>query len=517
MSNNKKYSLIVIGSGMTGLSSALTWAKNNNLKEKPVLLIEKNDKTGGYVTTYNRKGYNFDTCQIISNLNNIYQYFGVDINLKQFTGYYMRVFLIDPKTKAVKIINLPSGKDNFTKHLMKEYSDEAENIEKFMKYSDEMYNELFKLKYDPGFFDIMKMLFTTPKVISNASKSFGEYVDKFGIKNPELREIFKVFAALSGLPEYEVAALLPIGVLFSLLDGAYRPKDGFIELPKALEKRYTELGGDLMLNTAVEEIIVENSEVKGVKLENGDIINSDYVITTVETKIGMEKLVGLDILKDADPKYAGKVENVEMSLSSMNIALGLDDNIDLAGLGLDCGYNMMTSGGESFEKLYEGAKRGKILFSEELFHIGVICPSLTTGGKPNITIRVVPMSIGNWAKLKKNDREKYKAEKEKWSNFFIELVEKYMIPDLRKHIVIKDVASPATYAFYSGSPTASIYDMESRTNNFGRSRLSTKTPIKGLYQPKFAHGVFGTINGGMQAIDMIMDQKIMGGNSRIKL
>ena len=50
MNEEKKYGLIVIGGGMTGLSTALTWALNHDLKKDRVLLIEKEPKTGGYVT-----------------------------------------------------------------------------------------------------------------------------------------------------------------------------------------------------------------------------------------------------------------------------------------------------------------------------------------------------------------------------------------------------------------------------------------------------------------------------------
>ena len=41
MTGKNKYGLIVVGGGITGLSSALTWALNHDVKEEPVLLIEK--------------------------------------------------------------------------------------------------------------------------------------------------------------------------------------------------------------------------------------------------------------------------------------------------------------------------------------------------------------------------------------------------------------------------------------------------------------------------------------------
>jgi hypothetical protein len=39
-------------------------------------------------------------------------------------------------------------------------------------------------------------------------------------------------------------------------------------------------------------------------------------------------------------------------------------------------------------------------------------------------------------------------------------------------------------------------------------------PVKGLFQPKFSHGVWPSLQGGMQVVDMILRGKIMRGNSR---
>ncbi|MFX0073646.1 MAG: hypothetical protein ACFFAO_21420 [Candidatus Hermodarchaeota archaeon] len=130
-------------------------------------------------------------------------------------------------------------------------------------------------------------------------------------------------------------------------------------------------------------------------------------------------------------------------------------------------------------------------------------------------MRITPMALADWAELRENDYEKYKQRKEKWADFFIDKVEKYLIPDLRKHIVVLDISTPATYARYSGSPTGAVYDMAPYPDNFGRTRLKMRTPIKGLFQPKFVHGVFGCLLAGIQVNDMILDRKIMDGNARM--
>ncbi|MHA1671735.1 MAG: hypothetical protein ACTSV5_14345 [Promethearchaeota archaeon] len=102
------------------------------------------------------------------------------------------------------------------------------------------------------------------------------------------------------------------------------------------------------------------------------------------------------------------------------------------------------------------------------------------------------------------------------ADFFIDKVEKYLIPDLRKHMKVLDISIPATYARYSGSISGAIYNMALYTNNFGRTRLKMRTPIKGLFQPKFVHGVIGCLLAGMQVNDMILNRKIMNGSARYK-
>jgi all-trans-retinol 13,14-reductase len=512
--NNKK-GLIVIGGGITGLSTGLVWALNNDVKKEPVLIIEKEPKTGGYVTSYEREGFVFDTCQMIPNISEILSYLGVDIDLKTFKGYYMRIFLVNPETDQVKVLELPSGVERFKNMLMEKYPQNAKEIANFLDHSRAMYLELFKLKMEPKFTEILKMLVTCPKIVKNASKTFKKYFEKFNITEPDVIEIFNVFAEFSALPSEQVVAIVPLSAMHSLLDGTFRPTKGFIELPKKIEERYLSLGGELRLKTKAEKILVEDGQVKGVRLEGGEEIYSDYVVTTVDPKVAMIDMVGLDILSNLDKNYAKKVQNVKMSTSSMNLSIGLDDEIDLAGLGLDCGYNVITTGGDTYDRLFEAYEKGKIAFSNKLFHIGIVCPSLTTGGKPNITVRITPMDMGDWTELRNTDYQQYTEKKQKWADFFIDKVEKYLIPDLKKHIIVLDISTPATYARYSGSPSGAVYDMAPYPNNFGRTRLKMRTPVKGLFQPKFVHGVFGCLLAGIQVNDMILNRKIMDGNARL--
>jgi phytoene dehydrogenase-like protein len=226
--------------------------------------------------------------------------------------------------------------------------------------------------------------------------------------------------------------------------------------------------------------------------------------------LAMKTLVGKEYLP-AD--YIERLDRVVMSPSSLNISLGLDSKIDLGRLDLDYPYNVVSTGLGTTEKLFEAFLAGETAFTKDCFHTAVVCPSLTTGMKNTVTIRGVPFGLDAWPQIRANSPARYKKEKERWAEFFMAIIEKYFIPGLRKHVKVMDIASPATYARYSGSPTGSIYDMAALVTQFGPKRLPMKTPVENLYQPKFAHGIYGGMMNGVQVTDLILDRAFNGGNS----
>jgi all-trans-retinol 13,14-reductase len=514
MSNSDKVSLVVIGGGISGLSTALAWALNNNTQDKPVLLIEKEPLLGGYVTSFKREGFLFDIVQIIPDSSDILEYFGIDMELKKFQGYYARIFLADFITHKTRTINIPSGLKEFREFLLHEYPHQSEQVNRFFNYSVSMFDELLNLKVEPRFPELLKIIIKCPKIIGNSNKTFKQYIEKFNFTDKDILEILDVFAAFSGLPAERVSALLPVSAMITSLKGSFRPLNGFIEFPNHLKKRLLELGGRILTKSKVTRILTDNLKAIGVELENGDIIYAENVVSTIDPKVAMLELLGAEKLKKASTLYADKLIKARMSPSALLINLGLDDRIDLKGMGFDCGYNLLTSGTGTNNKLFEAFDREELLLDKDCFYIPVICPSLTTGGKQSITIIAYPAAISNWKELRDIDYNAYTKHKQQIASFYLEMVEKYMIPELSKHIVFMDIASPSTFARYSGSPTGSKFDMSPYPENFGKTRLPTRTPIKNLFQPKFSHGIWPSLQAGLQVVDMIMNRRIMNGNAR---
>jgi all-trans-retinol 13,14-reductase len=506
-SGKDHYDLIIIGAGLSGLSSGLMWLKNTTGMK--TLIIEKNSYPGGFSTAYERGDYVFETTQLFPDIVDILEYLEIDLPLKRYEKNFMRRLVVHGD--YVDEYKIPAGSDNFTKYLVETFPGDAEKIKALMEYSVDLFKQVRKLKANATLLDTLATPFKAPKVIANLNRTYSGLLDKFNITDTKLREVMETFTSFSGVPSDRSSAILATGAMLSSMTRCFRPYGFFDEYPARLAEKFQSLGGEIRFNSEVEKIEVKESTVSGVRIkgETG-LIKAEKVITTVDPMLAMRRLVGDEHLPE---KYIEKLESIIMSPSSVNVALGLDDNIDMTKLDLDYPYNVVSTGLGTAEKLFNAFLAGNHGFSDECFHVAVICPSLTTGAKNTITIRSTPWAMDGWKDMCENDNKQYRAEKEKWGDFLIGIAEKYFIPDLKKHVVVKDISTPATYARYSGSPTGSIYDMASLVTQFGPKRLPMKTPIKNLYQPKFAHGLYGTMMNGVQVVDLILDRKFNNGNS----
>ena len=248
--------MIIIGAGITGLSTALAYSKVYDLKEKPVLILERNSTPGGCVSTFARKGYRFDTTQIIPDVSNILEFFDLDIPLKRFENYYARLFLANTQTKTSKVIPIPSTREDFEKSLIEKYPEDKENISTFFDYCQAMHDELVYLKTEPKWYQLIKILVKCRKIISKSNYTYEEFLDGFKFNNPEVVQVLDTFSSFSGLSKDRCAALLTACAMITTLKGSYRPEKGFIQFPITLRKAFEERGGEVRMNTEVKEIIV---------------------------------------------------------------------------------------------------------------------------------------------------------------------------------------------------------------------------------------------------------------------
>jgi len=473
------------------------------------------------MTTYYRKGFRFDTCQMISNISDIVTCLGLDLDLEKdfyrFTQDFIQVTKVDPSTGNLENWRLPSGAAEFQACLQQHFPDSRNQLADFFKYSQDLFYEIYRLKYQPGPLDIAAMFWHCPKVLRNLNRTFTQYLRAFHLNDPDLDLIFQVFSGMCGLPNDRVAAILSVGVMFSLLEMAVRPVGPFSLIPQKMQDRFHQLGGQILFKTEVVKILVEDGSVRGVLLKDSREFLAANVISTADVKTTLEKMVGREVIGRLSPAYLRQLDRVKMTTSTFTVGLGIDEADFLRRFNLPGGYTLLTSGNDAFQRLYSGFENNRSSLNRDCFFIGLNCPPIGEETPPVLVLQVIPQPEAGWGDLRQSDRAAYHREKEKFADNLIALVEQRWLTGLRSHIVYRDISTPATFSRYSGSPLGSISDMASTPDNFGPRRLPVQTPVHGLLLPKFAHGAFGALNSGLQAADILLEGKVMRGYSRFSL
>ena len=86
-----------------------------------------------------------------------------------------------------------------------------------------------------------------------------------------------------------------------------------------LGKLFEELGGTLMLQTEVSEIVIENGRATGVRLENGDIYRTDAVVSNADVAFTYKNMISK---KNRPRKVDLYFDNLQYSNSLVVIYFG---------------------------------------------------------------------------------------------------------------------------------------------------------------------------------------------------
>jgi len=521
---NAKYKLIVIGGGISGLSTAIAWMKN---REGPVLVMEKEAVPGGCVASFSREGYRFDTVQLIPDMTDLLDYLGIKLPLKKYEGTLSRLFLADTiKGGHIAKFAIEANGEQFEQNLVDTYPSEAKKIKRFFITCRAMIEELSFLTLEPTPLDIIKILIKCPHIIRASGETWKAFLKRFAFQNRELIETLDLFSSYAGLSGNRAAALLTVSAMVLSLASSSRPETAFVQLPDAMRRRAKELGCEVRTHCRAERILFNSdNSVRGVLTSEGEEFLSDTVVSTVDTNFFLNNLIGKARLETTKGSYKKILSRLEMSPSMIAIHLGLDGELDFKKLALDGAYNVLTTGRQAQEEAFRdpdaiAQPTAKTPVDPETgiarsFHIAFYSPSLYNGStKQTLVIHVSPVGAKAWIDLKLRDSAEYGRAKTTCAKKYIGMLERELIPNLSSHILFVDVSTPATLCRYLGSSSGSCFDMLPTLAQFGLNRLPLRTPFPGLFQTKFSHGIWPAMHSGLQVMDLITGGEVMAGGAR---
>ena len=185
-----------------------------------------------------------------------------------------------------------------------------------------------------------------------------------------------------------------------------------------------------------------------------------------------------------DKGFAQNIKDLKMSHSGFVVSVGVD--MDLSRLDLNYG-TVIYCPSYDIEEEFIACERKEITTDIAKMGFGLSVPSLAdpslapTGQHCLHILLIAPYHYQNdWMTEEGKRGEEYKRLKEELADKAIEAAEK-VIPDLSKHIVIKDIATPMTYERYTLSSEGAWYDVALTPDQAGKNRKESTTPIEGLY------------------------------------
>jgi len=494
----RKYDVVIIGAGNTGMFTAAALAMCG---VKP-LVLEAHNLPGGMATSFVRGRFEFDATlhgHIEANMSDMMYN---DLKMEtEFPLYPLDVELITVQKDGVH-------KDfyDYSKPIAPQLDEKYPGLDYGNKFNTiipvindvraatiKVLNILGYLKNDKGeeasLADTAKYGFNIlkdyPLFLGNALKHTDTLYDKYQI--PEyLRSFLSMYWWYIGARLNDAPALLS----FATTDFAYPyayVKDTAHSYLAELEKRIRNQGGEILYNTAVTKIVVKDNKLVGLETSQGDFIETNHCISTIDPKIAIGKLLdGADAFKK---KWQPKKEEMKENFSFFMVYLGLDQSPEEIGIKVP---HIIINEKLNPDDLWDGMSS-----LEDPKTIGFMCPNLITEEVSEEGTCVVSISIPVMSSVMDNLSQKdYLKLKNEYALKMIEKVEQYLDIDLQSHIEEIEIASPATFTRYAGSVSGALGNYLS-TWQFAMTRVQTffmNRKIKGLEFSGQFNGNIGYMN-----------------------
>jgi phytoene dehydrogenase-like protein len=401
----KKYEVIVIGSGLAGMTAANKLAKGG----RSVLLLEAHNKLGGFATWFYRsqKKHVFDI-----------SLHGFPFGMKKTCRKYWNKDIADHivQLKDVRFINpqyeiqSTFTKEDFTEKLVENFNLPEETVNRFYKYIEEMNfyddqemtnRELFE-KFFPGRNDVIRFLME-PIVYANGST----------LEDPAIS----------------------YGIVFSnfMKKGVWTFKGGTDVLIKKMQDELLSNSVDIKKHTKIDKIHLKDGVAIGVEIK-GKIVYADTVLSNANLKTTINKMVGQEHFSK---EFIQKSDAVRLNSSSSQVYIGIKPGESIPHIG----DLVFTSTYPEFNT--------KALLAKEITSrtFSLYYPE----GRPyDETPRyaIVSSTNSNWDDWANLSEEEYKTEKEIMIKETISCLEKF-IPGVRDKIDFVEAATPLTIKKYT--------------------------------------------------------------------
>ena len=485
----KHYDIIVVGSGISGLSLTQLLA----LRGKKVLLLEKHYYLGGSLTRFRKHGVAFDTGFHFTGgfanegiLHNMLTVLGIRNQIEP-------IYLDDPKSNRCifehdgQIYDLPSGVENLKKTLKEYFPNDTDGIEAYFTLCKKCYVEVMSVGISKDT--------QVPRKLDEDYRSLADVLDEL-IKSDNLKGILSNYCMCHGVKPSEVSFANHARVAYGLHEAVVRVKNGGDAFVDAFKKEFQNLDVDVRLQTYITECReIKNREVGYFVLNTGEKVTCDQCVFTVHPKTVLETLPHEHLSK----AFIDRVEGFEPSMGFFSLYCLL------------CSDNPDEPLVPTITSIFPDPDINQLLdpANEKATAIVVLTSNEYVKGKLHKVVTVLESSffkdVSAWqhTSLKKRG-EAYKDYKQGRSNQILKRIINFL-PEYKDRLTVVESASMLSYRDYLHSPDGTAYGIKQK---MGQINLFGRLPLRNLY----ASGQNAVLPGmvGAMVSSFIISHTILG-------
>jgi phytoene dehydrogenase-like protein len=472
---DKKYDIIIIGSGLGGLLSGVILSK----KGFKVLVLEKNHQIGGSLQSFKNNGCNFSTGMHYmgsldegQTLNKIFKYFKLfdGIKYKRLDESQFDIFNIGNEE-----YKFPMGFSNFKQQLQNYFPDNKSDIENYI-------SEILKTINSQNIY-----------LLKNGDENKNEN-DKYLrlnawdhirsiTKNPKLQQVLSalnfVYAGVKDKSPFYIHALINNHFISS----SYRIVGSTSQIATKLKNQIVNNGGEVIASKEVIKLNIKDNKVNTVETSDKGIYFADNIISDIHPATTMNLIEEGQIKKS----FRNRMIRKENTISAFAVHISLKrDSFRY----INSNYNYYKRDDVWYASYYS-----KERWPEHYFLHFTVPPG---GSKYSPCIGLLTHmkfeEVEKWKDLPVENRgSEYNDFKNSKAEKLIDLAS-IKFPKLRNCISGYKVSTPLTYRDYLGSPNGSMYGTLRDCNNPVGSYISPRTKISNLLftgQNLNLHGILG--------------------------
>lgn len=313
-------SVVVIGAGMGGLAAALRLSHAGF----DVTVVEKQPRAGGRSSVIEDAGFRVDMGPTIlvmkDTFDELYRTLGHDINER------LDFVQLDPNYRVHyhdgTHIDLFSNMAALAGEVERVEPGSAEALFRFLGAGARKY-ELgmpFVVRNYDRMTDLMNPVAGLRLLQTGSHERLFRQVSRY-FKSDKLRKAFSFHSMFLGLSPFDALAMYSLITYADLALGMWYPKGGIYSVIEDMLALAADLGVTVRTDAPVHEIMVQDGQVKGVRLESGEAITADLVVSNADLPYTYRELVPAAYRRDYSDE---RLDKMDYACSGYLLYLGVD-------------------------------------------------------------------------------------------------------------------------------------------------------------------------------------------------